>query len=75
MHPISSIAARHPAESGAASPPNHGHGLRDGGVEVVGVEHDACHDPSVGIDLEDVKDVGAERIVLRAGRGPRIGHD
>ena len=41
---------------------------------VVGVERDACRDPSVGIDLEDVKDIGAERIRL-AGRGPRIGHD
>jgi len=33
-------------------------------------KHDACHGPSVGIDLEDVKDIGAERIMsLVAAQG------
>src|ERR1700751_5982883 len=29
--------------------------LGDGGVEVVGIEHDACHEPFVGVDLDDVE--------------------
>jgi hypothetical protein len=29
--------------------------LLDGGVEVVHVEHDACHEPSVDAEFEDVE--------------------
>ena len=36
--------------------------LGDGGVEVVEVEHDDRHDPLVGVDLDDVEDLGVERL-------------
>ena len=34
----------------------------EGGVDVVGVESDECHDPVVGVDLDDVEDFGLERL-------------
>ena len=34
--------------------------LREGGVDVVGVERDACHDPLVGVDLDDAEHLGVE---------------
>ena len=34
--------------------------LRDGGVEVVGVERDVRRDPLVGVDLGDAEDLGVE---------------
>ena len=54
----------------------------EGGVDVVGVEPDARHDPAVGVDLEDAEQLDAERlrslIIARDGirvsarRSPRI---
>ena len=32
----------------------------EGGVDVVGVERDACHDPLVGVDLDDVEHLDDE---------------
>ena len=32
----------------------------EGGVDVVGVEHDARHDPLVGVDLDDAEHLDAE---------------
>ena len=55
--------------------------FREGGVDVVGVEHDARHDPLVGVDLDDVERLDVERlgavaaekqIRLRARRSPRV---
>ena len=46
----------------------------EGGVDVVGVEHDARRDPVVGVDLDDVEHLGVERLgPLVAAR--RIGYD
>ena len=36
--------------------------LREGGVDVFGVENDESHDPLVGVDLDDVEDIGTECI-------------
>ena len=36
--------------------------LLEGGVDVVGVEHDACRDPVVGVDLDDAERLGVERL-------------
>ena len=55
--------------------------LREGGVDVVGVEHDVRHDPLVGIDLGDAEHFGVERlgpliaareVRVRARRSPRV---
>ncbi len=55
--------------------------LREGGVEVVEVEHDARHDPSVGVDLDDAEQLGVETpraagrtssTDTRASRSPRV---
>ena len=45
----------------------------EGGVDVVRVEQDLRHDPFVGVDLEDVKHLGVER--LGRWSGPRIAYD
>ena len=34
----------------------------EGGVDVVGVEHDARRDPVVGVDLDDAEHLGVERL-------------
>ena len=39
-----------------------------GGVEVVGVEHDSRHDPFVGVDFDDGENIDAE--ASGAGPGP-----
>ncbi len=50
--------------------------LSDGGVEVVGVEHDKRRDPLVGVDLDDVEDFDAKRIGSRfAAGGSRTDED
>ena len=36
--------------------------LLEGGVDVVDVERDACHDPLVGVDLDDAEHFAAERL-------------
>ena len=36
--------------------------LLEGGVDVVEVERDACHDPLVGVDLDDAEHLGVERL-------------
>ncbi len=36
--------------------------LREGGVDVVEVERDACRDPLVGVDLDDAERLGVERL-------------
>ena len=46
----------------------------EGGVDIVGVEHDACHDPLVGVDLDDAEHLGVERLGPLVV-GPRSGHD
>ena len=38
--------------------------LREGGVEVVGVERDLCRDPLVGVDLDDCRRFDVERLGL-----------
>ena len=43
--------------------------FREGGVDVVEVEHDARHDPFVGVDLDDAEHLGWN--ASAAGRGPR----
>ena len=49
----------------------------EGGVEVVGVEHDARRDPVVGVDLDDVEQffsgfASEDRTRLSARRSPRV---
>ena len=46
----------------------------EGGVEVVGVEHDRRRDPVVGVDLDEAEDVCDDRLGP-LDRGPRSGHD
>ena len=56
--------------------------LLEGGVEVVEVERDECHDPLVGVDLNDVEDSMTnssgrwsrpeEGTRVRARRSPRV---
>ena len=57
--------------------------LFEGSVDVVRVEHDACRDPVVGVDLEDAERLDVERIGplvsareartrVRARRSPRV---
>ena len=36
--------------------------LGEGGLEVVGVEHDSRHDPFVGVDFDDGENIDAEGI-------------
>ena len=48
--------------------------LREGGVDVVEVEHDERRDPLVGVDLDDAEHLGVERLG-HADRGPRNAHD
>ncbi len=39
--------------------------FREGGVDVVEVEHDDRRDPVVGVDLDDVERLGVERLRSR----------
>ncbi len=41
----------------------------EGGVDVVGVEHDVRRDPLVGVDLDDVEDLVWNASGLIAARG------
>ncbi len=36
--------------------------LREGSVDVVGIERDACHDPFVGVDLDDAEYLDVKRL-------------
>jgi hypothetical protein len=46
--------------------------FRDGGIEVIGIERYERDDSLVAVDLDDVEDVGAERVGSRVvARGVR----
>ena len=48
--------------------------LGDGGVEVVELEHDECHDPFVSVDLDDAEEFVSNRLGV-AARGFKMRED
>ena len=49
--------------------------FREGGVDVVGVEHDDVRRPVVGVDLDDVEHIGVECLVDRCHARKRTTED